>query len=93
MSAWGNHLREFPLGEDKRLHAIVASIWVIMMFWSGAAKSGSRVTIYDIAPWLRSAAEWERVKKSEQEHFLQDRYSRFYNSLGITDGELDIDGG
>ena len=82
---WGEHLREFPLDEDRRLHHIVASIWVLLMHWCGAAKKGSEVSVYTVAPWLRSQKDWEALAEKKRTAFAQQQSAAYYKALGLYD--------
>ena len=93
LGLWGEHLQKFPLDEDRRLHHIVAQIWVILMYWSGAAKKGKDVSIYDVAPWLRTEQERKKAETQKRQAYVTDQYSRYLQSLGITDLEISVDEG
>ena len=86
-SMWTHHLAEHPLNEDRRLHHIVAAIWVLLMQWSGAAK-GQRIDAYTVAPWLRPKDYSDRMKQ-KADQTLERRYAAFYQSIGIYDIEID----
>ena len=64
MGLWAAHFVKHPLGEDKRLHLLVAQILVLLMYWSGAAGKTRNVDVLSVAPWL---AEPEAVRKREEE--------------------------
>ena len=84
---WSRHLADYPLNEDRRLHVIVATIWVLLMQWSGAAK-GKTIDMYTVAPWLRPKDHLERTKK-KADLSLERKATEFYKSLGLYDIEID----
>ena len=87
LAAWTHHLSRYPLNEDKRLHILVAQIWVLLAYWCGAADKSKPATIYDVAPWLRDAKAEKHANEQRNEHYIRSMYAQAFEAFGLTDNE------
>ena len=85
--AWTHHLNRYPLNQDTRLHVLVAQIWVLLSYWSGAADKTKPATIYDVAPWLRDAKAEKRIMEERNEHYIRSLYSQAFEPFGLTESD------
>ena len=82
---WRAHLARHPLNDDRRLHLLVAKIYVLLAYWSGAASTARPVDILDVAPWLQSPAEREAAAQERSDAFFQGLYADFYRPFMTED--------
>ena len=90
MSLWSHHLKKHPLNEDRRLHYLIAQLWVVLaQYASRYSKKKYKFSVYDVAPWLKGTAEeQERLTRSRQrreESQIKQQYALFYESMGMKD--------
>jgi len=82
---WTRHLASHPLNEDKRLHLLVAKIYVLLVQWASGGKTTT--DIYTTAPWLRPPG-YEEMLKKRAEASLNMVYSNVYHGLGLFEMNL-----
>ena len=82
MAEWSRHLQIHPLNEDRRLHYLIAQLIIVLMRVNGNDKE-NKITVYDIAPWIRSPKEAERAAQVETDLFIGDLYARAFRNIGI----------
>ena len=75
------HLAIHPLNEDRRLHVLVAQIYVLLLYWSGAA--GKRnPTVFSVAPWLDFPDGRKKRAADQREATTAALYCLAYRALG-----------
>ena len=89
---WGKHLHDHPLNSDNRTHFLLAQLYVLIYSFM-TKKDAAKITIYDVAPWLRSKEEWKRINEKKHQLGVEKKYSEMYSLLGLYDIDLDLQEG
>ena len=81
LGLWQEHLDRHPLGEDRRLQALVGQIYVLLCYWSGAASKTRPIDLYDVAPWLRTPEQARAAEEARGQAFVSQLYAMAYQPI------------